>query len=460
MGLLIVLGWMAASGGSSVAQTASPGDRYLAPQKDIAVLVDVSRSVEKPRGGSYRDVEAIEDAKIIIKDLITGRGFNATKYSKSDWTIQPGQDTSLNNLFARYLGPSTATATSAELTALAKPNGSLLILPVGNLSTVIKSGTINNIKSIAPYDLDSLMEKKYPTIGDMNDTSTCFWFAMARAAETLSEQSRDGYYLFVASDEIDDPDYRKDGPQDHTEADYPLYLKSLADTWPVSSIRNTIDRYFTPHPQGEDRYKVEQYTPRTGFAKTLIAKFYRRNATANQRPVSVSWYAMGVVPQVIYQPQSVAAAPPPTVLYRAPTLTPSIKFLGGLDRGTQKTYDYDQPLVSWQIVNGNLADLNEIGSNATLTAKGAGRPFIKRLEESGRKNQPHTLQLTSLKPAEYELKLDITGAEPLSIQAAVKYEPRTDFWLMVLAITSLVAAVGIFFFAWRNLRETRVVPLS
>lgn len=441
------------------------GDRYLAPQKDIAILVDVSRSVEVNPDTKSRDTNAIEDAKKIVKDLVTGRGFKSSqRYEKSDWEVKPGQDTSLNALFARYLGDSAAGPTSAELTALARPGGNLLVLPVGNLATVINNGTTTTVKSNFPSELDSLIERGYPT--QMRDTSTCFWFAMARAAETLSEQSRDGYYLFVVSDEEDDPDYRADGPPGHTASDYPKYRAKLAGMWPESTIRSTIERYFINRTVNDRN--VEQYTPRTGFAKTLIAKIYRRNASSRNNPISISWYAMGVVPEVIHQmPARVVEAAPPPSTFVAPKFTPRLQFLGGLGGRQEKTFDYEEPLVAWQVVNGTLSDLNDMDAGARLVVEGSGgsAPLARRLTNAGRKNRPATLQLTGLKDAPYRLKLKLDGnsgaaAEQLSIEAPIKYQPRTDFWLMVLAVTSIVAAVGIFFFAWRNLRETRVVPLS
>lgn len=426
--------------------------RHFAPTKDVAMLVDVSVSVRADKGGH-------EGAKGIIQELLAGRPF-----SDPAWAMEAGSP-EMKDLFASYLGETPSPA-SAEMRPLMAAGNSFLSLPVGKLSTVLNGEVNRKLRDI--QSIDELVAEGYPK--EMNDTSTCYWFAMAQAADTLSQRSRLGYYLFVVSDEEDDPDYRADGPPNHTKADYDRYLKELAPQYPVESIRSSIAKYFLPaRPSTRN---AEMFTPRDSFKQVLIARFYQKghrevSTSARHQKVRISWYAMGVAPEkvlVLREPPPPAPgvpAPKPVQVYQPPKMAARLQLLGGLGAG-KKTFDYAKPILAWQIANldssgwdaGSRPSMELLNSSARPggVLGNSPRKGIKSWQVSDQVgNGTHALEL--------EIKDGSSGM--LSRDIDLVGNASSTWWLTLFAILSGVAALGIFFFAWYSLREKRVAaPIS
>lgn len=417
--------------------------RIFAPAKDVAMLVDVSVSVKGDQDGH-------EDAKKIIQDIVSGRGFGKQKLNDK-WQIEANPE--MEGLFGAYLGKPVMAGT-AELRPLLASNSSFLSMRIGTVQTVLTSGTTRKLKNTA--ELETLIDSIYPKPKDMNDKSTCFWLAMTRAASTLSQQSKLGYYLFVVSDEEDDPDYRKDGPPDHTVSDYKAYTDELAKTYPESAIRGEIARYFDY--SGLNARNVEMYRARSDFKQVLIAKFFQSKGRSS-RKVSLAWYAMGVVPQRVQVPRVLTPQPTPdepaprVVRYEAPELQPVIEWLGGLGEVTRKTFDYAGPLLVWQVKNAEAS-----GFDAEV------RPSIE-VDNQNRRNRKmlssrHDQQTWPL-PADLE-----DGSHAITLQmgryessAKIAIQRRTYFWLYALAVVSVALALAVFLFSWRTLRQSSPSPV-
>lgn len=408
------------------------------------MLVDVSVSVKGDRDGH-------EDAKKIIQSIVSGRGFKNQNLNDK-WVIEANPD--MIGLFGAYLGQPPA-AGSAELRPLLADNSSFLTMRIGTVQTVLTSGTARKLKTTA--ELDTLIESTYPKTGEMNDKSTCFWLAMARAAGTLSQQSRLGYYLFVVSDEEDDPDYRKEGPPGHTASDYKNYTDTLAKTYPETAIRGEIARYFDFI--GPNAKKVEMYRARSDFKQILIAKFFQSRGRSSKK-VSLAWYAMGVVPQRVHVPR--IPSPTPVVLeaapqlaqYKAPKLQPSIQLLGGLGEASRKKFEYSSPLIVWQVKNAEASVFDP-----------DSRPIVQ-VDSQSRRNRKmissrHDQQTWPL-PADLEAgNHDITlRHDSLDIDSHIYVQHRSYFWLYAFALLSAALALAVFVLSWRTLRQSRKTSSS
>ncbi|MEN3942422.1 hypothetical protein WJU23_14075 [Prosthecobacter sp. SYSU 5D2] len=443
---------LAAAGLSWISQAAAQENpdqyRNFAPTKDVAMLVDVSVSVQ-------RDTAGHEGARGIIQDLLEGKPL-----SNTNWVAEPGSP-EMGELFADYLRE-PRTANSAELRPLMAAGNSFLSLPVGNLTTVLNGEVHRKLRDI--QGIRTLVADGYPR--QMKDTSTCYWFAMAQAADTLSQKSRLGYYLFVVSDEEDDPDYRADGPPGHTARDYDRYLKELAPQYPVESIRAAIGKYFLPaRPSPRN---AEVFTPRDSFKQVLIARFYQKGSearsSARNQKVRISWYAMGVAPEKVLVPRE----PPPLapgepepvkpLAYQPPKQTARLQFLGGLDSG-KKRFDYAKPILVWQIAN-----LEGSGWDA------GSRPVVELVNSSARaggllNNSPRKVIKSWQVPDQlpngtHPLEVEFKGGDAssaLSQDLDIVKNASSTWWLNILAIVSGVVALVIFFIAWRSLKEKRVV---
>lgn len=334
---------------------------------------------------------------------------------------------------------------------------SFLSLPVGELSTVLNGEVHRKLRDV--QGIRDLVSEGYPK--RMEDTSTCYWFAMAQAADTLSQKSKLGYYLFVVSDEEDDPDYLEDGPEGHTKSDYVRYKKELMLTYPVETIRATINKYFIP-TRSSSR-KAELYLPRGSFKQELIARFTQKSRDSSGR-VRLSWYAMGVTPVIVREtrppppPVFVPGAPPiqVPVAYQPPAFKPRLQMLGGLEVG-RKSFAYDRPILVWQIANldsggwdAGIRPTIDVDSNS----KSGGL-----LKDPARKTIKSWQLAKSVENGQHTLSLELEDKPPksLSKEFVIYKNSKTGFWLTVFAILSVVTALAIFIFAWRTLRQNRVV---
>ncbi len=418
--------------------------RTFAPEKDVAMLVDVSVSVRADKNGHA-------DAKKIIQDIVSGRGFSNRKLVEH-WEMEPNPEMAV--LFGSYLGQ-VASSGSAELRPLLGNNGNFFTLRIGNVTTVLTGGITKKFTTEGT-SIDALVDSTYPLTSAMNDKSTCFWLAMARSADTLSQKSKLGYYLFVVSDEEDDPDYRKDGPPGHTFSDYETYISELAKTYPEAAIRGEIGRYFDS--TGLNSRKVETYKTRGDFKQVLIARFFQ-NSRSNKK-VSMSWYAMGVIPQRVLIPRVLQPkTPQPLVFeplkYEPPDFkkTAAVQWLGGIGEVSRKSYDYAGPLLVWQVSHAEAAGF-EADERPQLQT-GSRTLRSKKMVSTRLDNQTWAL------PTDLEGNHDITLRHgSLEADASITIQEKSYFWLNALAIISAVGAVLVFVLAWRSLRESRTRPVT
>jgi hypothetical protein len=409
------------------------------PTKDVAMLVDVSVSVKG-------DKEGHEDSEKIIQDIVSGRGFSNKRLGKK-WEVEASHE--MATLFGAYLGQLGGGET-AELRPLLAEHGNFLAMRIGIVQTVLTAETSKQLKNAA--QIDELIHSGYPRTSEMNDKSTCFWLAMARTAGTLSQNSKLGYYLFVVSDEEDDPDYRKDGPPGHTSSDFKAYTQELARTYPETAIRGEIARYFDF--TGLNARSAETYKARSDFKQVPIAKFFQAGGRSS-RKVSLSWYAMGVVPERVHIPR----IPPPPLTprlaaavarYIPPQLHPTIQWLGGIGEVPKKQFNYKEPLIIWQIKNAEASRF-ESNENPVLqlgTQTRRNRKFI-----SSRHDQQTWALPTDLNEETFEITLR-HGA--LDAEASIWVQPRSYWWLYLFAIVSAAVALVIFIYAWKSLRQPRI----
>lgn len=421
--------------------------RYFAPQKDVALLVDVSVSVRRDRSGH-------EEAKEIITQLLKGESV-----AHPDWAIETERK-EMADLFSRYLGL-PAVEEAAELRPLIGSGNSFLSLPVGELSTVLNGESFRTLRDTSR--IPELVGEAYPK--RMDDTSTCYWFAMAQAAATLSQRSKLGYYLFVISDEEDDPDYREDGPPGHTMADYQKYQEELADRYPEESIRASIEKFFIP--ESPTPRNSEQYRPRGSFGQVLIARFYQRGfreSSGRDQKVRIAWYAMGVTPEKVMVPRD----PPPVQegipqsvakpSYQPPQLTPILQLLGGLEEG-RKVFEYKDPIFVWQVMNMEASQWDP-GAKALVKQSNSRLRRGTTVSDSPRK-MVKSWQLSDqidIGIHNFELELEDTAVgASLVREFEIVITNRSGRWLTMLSIASLALALIIFYFSWKKLRQNRVV---
>ncbi len=417
------------------------------PPKDVAILADVSRSV------SADAAKHLEARDLIIK-LVTGTPIDWSQYA---WTPEVTGNPDLRSLFGQSLG----LPGEVPPQPLISDGHNLLILPVGKLSTVIAGG--GKTQKVGPANTGELIRVGYPT--SYKDNSTCYWYAMARAAELLSMQSPEGYYLFVVSDESDDPDYLEFGAHDHSKNDYQNYVKNLRNLYPPAVMQAAIEKYFKQRAQSaeEKRSGLNAYQPRPDFPMTLIARFYQNIPNnRDESKVRLSWYAMGV--------SSIKLALPPPKLAAAalipPAFRPTITPLGGLKTGETKAFHYRNPLLVWQVPYGEANGWSgaqfevQTGNNKPVpllqpASAAAAGIFSPRL--NGPKTAP--LRLAEGKATYQVVGRDYDGQDVSTKTFSIEVRPPNDWLLPVLATVSALCALGIFIWTWLSFSK-RTAPLS
>ena len=122
--------------------TSSGHSQIRVPPKDVAILVDVSKSVSPDSKKYNKDKEVTDkeahdlivklhtEARAIIKNLVTGTPID---WSQSAWVPEATNNSDLRKLFGQSLGLSG----EAPPQPLISDGHNLLILPFGKLSTVL-----------------------------------------------------------------------------------------------------------------------------------------------------------------------------------------------------------------------------------------------------------------------------------------------------------------------------------
>ena len=379
--LLLLLLWPGLAAAQDPAAPATPAadaaSLSIAPARSIAVLVDVSGSLKKK-------FTFTQEARDIIIDLVSGRGFQGgngwvcendeTTASTTDgWTLDPV----LKELYAPYLyggKPGLAPLTKAGKVAR--------YVPFGSLSTTIQGRDPWDITDLASFENRLRME--YPKrVDEFRDRNTCYYLAVARTADFLLQRFEEGCYMFVVSDELDDPD--------------------TVDVMPTLEAAGIYDLAYLRKMRG--RFEELKKQQRFHFIARFRKGDRKEASTGGQGYVRLSWYAIGDKPKAVEPPPQPVKVevkegdPPPPPKPKPPEpprFSRSLSLLGGLiekDPGENakpgndadiKFYDTDQPFLAWQV--------NGAGYNATDS------PFqvtVHRLTPAG------TLeQVQQLKPAQ------------------------------------------------------------
>jgi hypothetical protein len=407
------------------------------PTKDVAVLVDVSKSVVEGESPNS-EAKAMGSARMLIQELAEGGGFTRNLFP--DWDLDLSDSSpEMLELFGQYF---EAREGKFAPTALIAPDQSFYVAHIGNLSTVLEGVASMQIKDESDIGWLLNQSRVYPRrVQEFPDTSTCYWYAMARTADALTSSSPNGYYLFVVSDEDDDPDYLPGADN----GDYEKYLKKLSARHSIQAIESKIRLYF----DGGGR----QYLARADhFSMTVIARFQHRNNSK----VVLTWYGMGVKPAPLPEKKEEPAIVEKKELV-PPAFKPGIMLLGGLSERDTKTYFYGKPLIVWQIpyAEASRTGLNTEDFEVLVDRQRVNFALNKKLQSS-RSRGPFTAQLSHLKPGrEYKVKVrqkGDSGRELESSEVSIIVRPWDYRIFAVLAATAGVAALAIFIWTWFSLR--------
>lgn len=322
-------------------------DKPTAPQRSIAVLVDVSGSV-----GYKLSLEA----KQIIRDVVTGTGFRpidgwASNYDSPEEIDPNGEDefaidSTLKTLFQPYW-----SGNSGPQLALTAPGKVFQLGRIGTIRTTLLPPA--NFQILDAAQIPRLLDTAYPDAGsDYKDGKTCYTMGVALISESLLKVSDQGCYLFVVSDEWDDPDYKSDG----SGAWKDLLTEKLG-------IKGSLALGYSQHVTEQVR------TLRNTDRFTLIARWHKgprpRRGSGSKEYLRLSWYAIGEKPTAV---APVAKAeprkpedPPAPAKPKAPVFQPVLTLLGGLPEADPadetkpasaakiKTFTDSTPFLAWQV---------------------------------------------------------------------------------------------------------------
>ncbi|HEX2748626.1 MAG TPA: hypothetical protein VHM91_11550, partial [Verrucomicrobiales bacterium] len=170
-----------------------------APSRAVAVLVDVSASVSSVFAGEARD---------IVKDIVTGKGFLPGNGWVSNYEVPESavgedvwpEDEGLKAIYAPYW-----SGGSQPLKPLTGSGKVFYLGSIGEMGTTVSPPRLWDISSAQEFG--ALLETEYPRqASQFKDQWTCYYIGVARTADRLLQRSEEGCYLFVVSDEWDDPD--------------------------------------------------------------------------------------------------------------------------------------------------------------------------------------------------------------------------------------------------------------
>jgi hypothetical protein len=359
--LLILLCLLGQSGHGFAQNPATPAaaaGQDEAPQRSVAVIVDVSGSLKKK-------FDLTQEARDIVLDLVSGRGFRggngwiceydeAGGFSDNNWPVDP----ILKNLYAPYWsgGSGLKALTSAGKIAYFKRFGSL--------KTTMKDPDLLNIPGLQEFE-DALRQAYPKSPGEFNDGHTCYYIAVSRVADFLLPLREDGCYLFVISDELDDPD----------KTDVMDVLESHG-IYDINYIRKMRQRF-------EELKREERFH----FVSRFRKGDRKAASTGGQGYVRLSWYAIGEKPKAVEPPPPEPVRkpedPPPPPKPQPPSFARSLTLLGGLipandpkdsakpDVSRIKGFDHPEPFIAWQV------DGNATGVDSQFEV------VIHRLEDTG-----------------------------------------------------------------------------
>lgn len=449
----------------SHAQTTESG---TVPLRSVAMLVDVSASVGP---------EFSKQARDIVVDIVTGRGFLGASgwvcnfespevENASGEEIWPA-DESLKQLFKPYWerGP----AQQKPLTGKGK---ALYLSAFGSLPTTLlppKAWALNNAE-----DVVSVLTAEYPQ--KFQDQNTCYLTGVVRIANRVLDVSEEGCYFFIASDQWDDPDWRRTGSR--------KWVSDLeeAGIYSATAFPEEISRKFKAL-RSEERYH-------------LIARFHRGDRpgqfygddvvrSGSRKYMRLSWYAIGPKPAAIVPPPPVvppAPGQPEPPKPPPPAFARSLTVLGGLVTAADatdatkpadsriKVFRDAQPFLAWQVdgppvagvdssfdvsirrlrEDGTLEDVQRVKSaNLHRTSEGRLRGL-----RTGTGTLPLADGVYRLTIEEKPAISSSSATAALLAPVAVWIEVQTPFkWMPWLLTLSLLGAAGVISYSIWTLRR-------
>ena len=447
-----------------VAQDTAPAGP-TAPVRSVAVVVDVSGSVSAPF--------ALE-ARNIIQSIVSGRGFQTgngwvCNYDAPEPVDPAGEDTwpedeTIKSMFQPYWsgtgGPRKPLTAAGKVFQLAL---------CGTLQTTMNPPRTWDLGG--PQEFEALMQQEYPSRADQfRDMRTCYYIATARTADRLLQRSEEGCYLFVVSDEWDDPD-SKHSPVDE-------WMPHL-EKWGIYDTRYQsamVSRF--RELKESDRFN-------------LIARFHKgdrpKRTGGSKTYLRVAWYAIGEKPKPVEPPPKPAVPPkpddpPPPEPPKPPAFGRSLTLLGGLIQATDpadsakpdasriKVFTHSEPFLAWQVegTSANSVDsqfevtIHRLDSSNTLQSVQKLRSAqLNRTTEGRLRGLPAGTVTQPLTDGTYRITIEekpAAGTTPaagsLLGPIATWIEVQTPFnWLPWLLSVSAVAAAGVIGYSVWSLRK-------
>ncbi|HWB05088.1 MAG TPA: hypothetical protein VG796_18805 [Verrucomicrobiales bacterium] len=452
-----------ASASTPVPAVASP----TAPSRSVAVLVDVSGSVS---------AEYAVEARTIVSDIVTGRGFRAgngwvSNYDAPEPVDPAGEDTwpedeVLKTIFKPYWVDS-----GQPLKPLTGAGKVLFLSPIGTLKTTVSPPRMWDIASAQEFD--TLLGQEYPNRKeDFKDGRTCYYIGVARTADRLLQRSEEGCYLFVVSDEWDDPDSK------HSPVPEWMPYLEKAGIYDTNYQRAMVKRF---HELKEsNRFH-------------LIGRFHKGNRPSRDKGsrsyLRVSWYAIGEKPQPVEPPRVVEGPKPgdPPPVEPPPPLPPpsfgrTLTLLGGLvpandtnesakpDASRIKVFDHPDPFIAWQVdgVSASSSDsqfevsIHKLNDAGRLDSVHHLKPAqLARTSEGRLRGLPAGVSTPALANGIYRVTVEeksATGAAPaagtLLEPVATWIEVKTPFnWVPWALGISVLGAAGVIGYSVWSLRR-------
>jgi hypothetical protein len=323
-------------------------------------------------------------------------------------------------------------------------------------------------------EFESLLTQEFPDRADQfRDGRTCYYIAVARTADRLLQRSDEGCYLFVVSDEWDDPDSKHSPVTDwmpHLEA------AGIYDTRYQSAMRNRFREL-----KDSDRFH-------------LIARFHKgdrpKRTGGSKSYLRVAWYAIGEKPKPVEPPPPPPPPPkpedpPPPPKPQPPVFARSLTLLGGLipahdaggtsqpDGSRIKVFDHPDPFIAWQVegVSASSVDsqfevaIHRVSDGGTLEAVQKLKPAqLMRTSEGRLRGLPAGTKTQPLANGIYRVTIEekpataattAPAAAPKTLDPVATWiEVRTPFnWVPWLLGVSLLGAAGVIGYSVWSLRR-------
>jgi hypothetical protein len=220
---------------------------------------------------------------------------------------------------------------------------------IGTIRTTVAPPAIRYVNGVQEFE--KLLEDLYPR--QYKDGKTCYYIGVARTAEELLKQG--GCYLFVVSDEWDDPG---------TDREAGEWLPALKEA----------GIYSMHYPKAMVNYFHELKKDNRFH---LIARFHKgdrpKRTSGSKTYLRLSWYSIGEKPQpieplVVPEVKAGDPPPPPPVVPVPPVFERTLTLLGGLipvtdgnesvppDASRIKGFDHPNPFITWQVDGVTLVD--------------------------------------------------------------------------------------------------------